>query len=129
MMRLRQEQKETIQSIGRSYDLRFIILHGSYAVGTPRQGSDIDIALVGNRRLSFETVLAIQGTLGDIFGDTRERELDVKTLRGADSLFRYEVVKNGALLYGDRTEYDEFRAYPFAIIWKAATCASWNLRF
>lgn len=112
-MQLTQEQKEKIQSIGRAYDLRFIILHGSYAAGNPRHDSDVDIALMGKRPLSFDALLAVQGELGDVFGDTPERELDVKELRGVDPLFRYEVTRTGVLLYGDQTAYHEFQAYAF----------------
>lgn len=113
MIQFTQEQKKKIQDIGMAYDLRFIILHGSYAFGTPRHDSDTDIAFLGNHRPSFDALLAIHGALGEVFGDTQERELDVKELHGADPLFRYEVTRAGALLYGDQTAYDEFRAYAF----------------
>lgn len=112
-MEISSEQKEKLEEIGRSRSLRFIILHGSYAAGTPQPGSDLDIAILGRRHLSFDEVLEIHGELSQIFDDNKERELDLKTLHGVDSLFRYEVTRDGARLYGNQTDYDEFKAYAY----------------
>lgn len=112
-MTLTAEQSRVLQEIGRAHDLRFIILHGSYAKGNPHQGSDLDIAIVGRRRIAFDEVLKIHGELSDVFGDNRERELDLKILHGVDPLFRYFVVRDGILLFGNSTEYNEFKAYAF----------------
>lgn len=112
-MTLTAEEKQALQEIGHSHDLRFVILHGSYAKGTPRPGSDLDIAIVGKERISFDTLFKIHGELASIFGDDRERELDLKTLQGVDPLFRYFVVRDGVLLFGNSTEYNEFKAYAF----------------
>lgn len=110
-MELNAEQKEKLQEIGQEFNLRFIILHGSYAKGTPRRGSDLDIAVVGSKNISFNELLKIHGELGGIFGDNRERELDVKSLHGADLLLRYYVSRDGVLLYGDLTDFNEYKAY------------------
>lgn len=110
-MELTVEEKEGVEKIGRSHNLRFIILHGSYAKGTPRRGSDLDIAILGQKRIELDELLEIHGELGDIFGDNEERELDVKSLYGADLLLRYYVARDGTLLYGDETEFNEYKAY------------------
>jgi predicted nucleotidyltransferase len=107
------EQKEKLREIGNKHNLKFIILHGSYTKGNSRLGSDLDIAILGNIRVSFDELLQIHGELADIFGDNQERELDLKTLHNVDSLFRYQVVRDGTLLYGNPTEYQEFKAYAF----------------
>lgn len=112
-MELNDIQKKALREIGTAYNLRYIILHGSYAKRTPRQGSDLDMAILGKSTLSFEDTLKIHGELAKILGDNRERELDLKTLHGVDSLFRYEVVRYGKLLYGDASEYEEFKAYAY----------------
>ncbi|MBI3274140.1 MAG: nucleotidyltransferase domain-containing protein, partial [Candidatus Colwellbacteria bacterium] len=101
------------QQIGRAHDLRFIILHGSYATGKEYAGSDVDIAILGKTLLAFDEVLHIHGELADIFGDSKERELDLKTLHRVDSLFRYQVVCDGVLLYGNKRAYEEFKGYAF----------------
>lgn len=99
--------------MGQKRRLRFVILHGSYATGKERPGSDLDIALVGKQGLSFNDTMAIYEALDGVFGDSKERELDVKTLHHADPLFRYLVIRDGILLYGDPTDYNEFKAYAF----------------
>lgn len=112
-MTLTAEQQKRLREIGQRHNLRLIILHGSHITGTPRPGSDLDIAVLGERRIPFDELLDIHGELGAVFGDNRERELDLKTLHGVDPLFRYEVTSHGVLLFGDSTEYEEFKAYAY----------------
>lgn len=111
MIELNQQQKKQLGDIGEKFNLRFIILHGSYAKGAPHKGSDLDIAVVGQRVISSDDLLALYGGFGEIFGDNRERGLDIKSLHRTDPLFRYYVVRDGVLLYGDKTDFNEFRAY------------------
>ena len=106
-------QQQKIEKIGQEYDLSFIILHGFHAKGTQQKGSDLDIAILGNKRISGEETLKIYGEFADIFGDNHERELDLKTLHGVDSLFRYEVTQGGTLLFGNPTYYEEFKLYAY----------------
>lgn len=113
MFQVSQEQKETLARVGRKYRLRFIILHGSYAHGVPHRESDLDIAVLGEKKPSVKKFFSIQSDLSDLFGDSKDRELDFKTLHNSDPLFRYLTVCDGALLYGDSLEYAEYKAYAF----------------
>ena len=113
MFKLSKTEKDRLSKIGKKFNLRFVVLHGSYAKGTPQKGSDLDIALVRDRRIDFDEFLGIQADLACGLGDNRERELDLKTLYDIDPLFRYLVTRDGVLLYGNTTDYDEFRAYAF----------------
>lgn len=97
-------------SIAEKYGLKFVILHGSYATARSRPDSDIDIAVLGKRPLSFAEQLRLYGELATVFGDQPSQELDCKTLHGVDPLFRYEVTRDGRLLYGDAADYEEFKA-------------------
>lgn len=105
------EQKEKLEKIGKKYDLRFIILHGSYAKNTPRAGSDLDIAILGKELIDFVTQMKIFVEFENVFGNSKEREIDLKTLHKVDPLFRYYATRDGVLLYGDLTDFNEFRAY------------------
>lgn len=111
MINLTNIQKQVLKKVGHYHNLRFIILHGSRARNSPRKGSDLDIAILGKNLITFDETLEIHDELGRVLGDNKERELDLKTLHKVDPLFRFEVVKDGILLYGDRTEFDEFRLY------------------
>ena len=112
-MELAKEQQEKLKEIGRRHDLRFIILHGSYATETPREGSDLDIAVLGNEKIGFDKILELHGEFAGVFGDDPERELDFKTLHGVDPLFRYHVTRDGILLFGNKTDYEEYKAYAY----------------
>ena len=113
-MYLTQEQQQKIEEVGRKYSLKFILLHGSYATDKMKTGSDLDIALLGEKPIGFEELLAIHSDLAELFGDNPQRELDVKSLHKADPLFCYQVVKDSQLLYGDLTDFNEFKAYAFS---------------
>src|SRR5690606_20666764 len=65
-------------------DIDEAIIYGSRAIGTYREGSDIDITLKGN--ISFESLLGI------------ERELDDLMLPYTFDISRYETIKNNDLL-------------------------------
>ncbi len=110
-MHLTEEQRHTLERIGDRYDLKFIVLHGSYATGRERAESDIDIAVLGKKCISSDTFLKIQNEIGDILGDGPERELDFKSLHGVDPLFRYYATRDSQLLYGDRTEFNDYKLY------------------
>jgi predicted nucleotidyltransferase len=113
-MQLTQEQQQKIEEVGRKYRLKFILLHGSYATDKIRRGSDLDIALLGEKPIEFEELSAIYSDLAEVFGDDPQRELDIKSLHKADPLFCYQVAKDSQLLYGDITDFNEFRAYAFS---------------
>ena len=113
-MHLTQEQQQKIEEMGRKYSLKFILLHGSYATDKMKTGSDLDIALLGEKLIEFEELLAIHSDLAEIFGDDPQCELDIKSLHKADPLFCYQVTKDSQLLYGDLTDFNEFKAYAFS---------------
>lgn len=112
-MEFTNKQKQVIHQVAETYDLRFVILHGSYATGKSRPGSDLDIAILGTQGVSAQSMQKIHETFGEIFGDNVKRELDIKSLHHVDSLFRYLVVQHGKLLYGDALAYEEFKAYAY----------------
>jgi predicted nucleotidyltransferase len=113
-MRITEEQQQKIGEVGRKYRLKFILLHGSYATNKIRRGSDLDIALLGEKPIEFEELSAIYSDLAEIFGNDPQRELDIKSLHKADPLFCYQVAKDSQLLYGDLTDFNEFKAYAFS---------------
>jgi len=71
----------------------------------------LDIAVLGIKEIPFHKQLELRGDLANIFGDNETRELDLKELNNTDALFRYLVVRDGALLYGNNADYEEFKAY------------------
>jgi len=112
-MELTKEQQNKIDEIGRKYNLKLILLHGSYATGKQRPGSDLDIAILGHKPVSFDDQLKFFGEFGQIFGNNQERELDIKSLHGTDVLFKFQVARDAALLYGDASDFTEFKMYTY----------------
>jgi predicted nucleotidyltransferase len=106
-------QKERIASLGRRYHLRFIILHGSAVKGREREDSDRDIALLGYHEIPLKEFFQIHSSFSDLLGDDERHELDLATLHHVDPFFRYQVIRDGVLLYGDPTRYEEFKAYAY----------------
>ncbi len=107
------KQKQQIEQTGKGHNLKLILLYGSYAKGRNQDKSDLDLAVLGEKAISFEEMLSIYRALEKIFGNKKERELDIVSLHRADPLFCYQVAKGSQLLYGDLTDYNEFRAYAF----------------
>lgn len=108
-------QEKKIKKVGEKYDLKLLLLHGSYATGGKRKDSDIDIAALGKVRLDSKTLAKIYFELENIFVDNLDKELDFKSLHGADPYFIYKVAMDSQLLFGKPVEYDEFRAYALRI--------------
>jgi len=53
----------------------------------------------------------------NVFGNNEERELDLKILEKIDALFLYQVMKDGALLYGSSFDYWELKTYAIRNYW------------
>ena len=102
-----------LELLAKKYNLRFIVLHGSYATGKARPDSDVDIAAVANGTIPLKVQLSLHGQISNLFKDKVIREIDFKLLNDTDSLFRYQVVRDGVLLYGSHTDYEEYKAVAY----------------
>ena len=112
---LTEVQKQKIKHIGKKYNLKLIIIHGSYATGKIKPDSDLDIGILGKKPLDYKTFGNIYLDLEEVFDNNESRELDIKSLHKIDPLFRYYVAKDSQLIYGDTYDYNEFRAYAFRL--------------
>lgn len=67
----------------------------------------MDIAVLGcPRDKSWDCFRALSDAVGDA-------ELDMVHLESADALFRYEIMQQAVLLYGDPDLFCEYRAFAF----------------
>lgn len=105
-----QEQKEKILALGKKYQLDFIILYGSVARNQAGKLSDLDIAVCKKGGISPEKYFDLYG---EMFGIFESNEVDLKILNNQRILYRYLVVRDGILLYGNELEYLKFKAYVF----------------
>lgn len=104
--------KEVLARVAEQYGLRFVVLHGSFARNAADETSDIDVAILPRKRLDSEQFFKLRSDLSEAF-NLDGRDFDFKTLEMADPLFRYEVVSSGVLLFGDPTDFEEFKAAAF----------------
>lgn len=102
--------KKKISEIAEKYGFLLVILYGSRAKGTAKSGSDTDVAVLGKKPFSFDNLIDLNNEFADIF---ETREIDVKSLHNTDPLFRYQVMRDGVLLYGNSKDFNSFKAYAF----------------
>lgn len=94
----------------RRLGLRALVLYGSRATGTPPPSteSDLDLALRFRPGTDRPPYRELHRALGDVFPDD---SLDLVVLQDADPLFRWEILREGVLLWGDPLEHLEYRAF------------------
>lgn len=102
--------KKKIEEIAKKYQLKLVVLYGSQATGKARPNSDIDIAILGERRIDFDKHIEL---INEFTGLFQTDEVDVKLLHNTNPLFRYQVMRDGILLYGKSYDFASFQAYAF----------------
>lgn len=102
--------KPEIGEIAKKHGLKLVVLYGSQASGKTKKNSDIDIAVLGERKIDFKKHIDL---IGEFTGLFKTDEVDVKLLHNTNPLFRYEVMRDGILLYGADYDFVSFRAYAF----------------
>lgn len=102
--------KPEMAKVAQKHNLALIILYGSQATGKAREESDVDIAVLGKRKIPSDALLNLDDEFARIF---RARELDVKSLHNTNPFFRYQVMRDGVLLYGKSYDYNSYKAYAF----------------
>lgn len=108
--------KDGVAAIGRNYDLKLILLHGSFAEGTAASESDLDVAILGKKSVSAKEFMEIHHDFSQMLTNIDPyRELDLTTLHRADPLFCFQVAKKSLLLYGASGDYLEFLSYAFKL--------------
>lgn len=103
--------KSKLTEVAKEFGLKFVILHGSFAIGSPHKESDLDIAVLGFREIDFDRQIKLFSALSEVFKLPPQTDLDLKFLQKVDPLFRYEVTRAGKLLFGNSTDYEEFKAF------------------
>jgi predicted nucleotidyltransferase len=99
---------QRLSAVSAQFGLRLVLLFGSAARGQARPDSDCDIAVAGCPPDRFwDLSVALQATIRG------GAQLDLVRLEPADPLFRYEILRDAVLLYGDPDLFCEFRAFAF----------------
>ena len=108
-MKITQDQKLKIAKIAKKFKLKLIVVFGSFANGRNRDDSDLDIAVLGSREVSFNEQISLTNELSLIFN----KNIDLSVLNRANPLLLFQASKNPILLYGNRQEFLKFKLYAF----------------
>lgn len=85
----------------------FIFVFGSFAKGSFREDSDLDVAFLSPQVFSsYEVFQIAQGLASEI-----HRDVDLVNLRGASTVFTAQIVATGKVIYSQ----DEQRLHDFRI--------------
>lgn len=108
-MKTIKEQKLKIEKIAKKFQLKLVIIFGSFVSGKNRADSDLDVAVLGSRGVSFNEQIKLINELGRIF----KKNIDLSVLNTANPLLLFEASKNSVLLYGSQEEFVKFRLRAF----------------
>jgi uncharacterized protein len=90
----KQKLPQIVHLLTAQFQATQIILFGSLAKGTFRQGSDIDLAVAGIPPQQYFSALAAANRLSDSF------QIDLKPLEDLEPQFYQRVIQTGECLYG-----------------------------
>lgn len=85
-------------------NVRLAFLIGSFAAGTARPDSDVDVAVLFGRVPDYMDVLDLRDRLSDLM----EREADLVVLNDAGPVIRMQVLKTGIQLRAEQGAYEKF---------------------
>lgn len=110
-MRITKKQKDKIKKLAKKYDLKMVLLFGSQATGKTHKESDIDIAFLPEKKISFKDDYYLNYEFTNIFQNDK---IDTVNLRGANPLLMYAIFKNPKILYEkDRFIFYNYENYAF----------------
>ena len=111
-----QKLKSKISEFAEKHRIKFIILFGSGAKGTSKKESDFDIAVALDAGRSIFDDAKLYSEILENFSktfDVEEIKIDLTDLNKANILLRYDITSDGKLLYGDKDDYAQYRAFAF----------------
>lgn len=103
-------KEQLIEKVKQEVNPAFIILFGSFAKGTVREESDIDLAYFSNKQLSSYDRFLLSNELALIGG----REVDLIDIKIIDTVFTMQIFAHGIPIYiQDENEFirQRMRAY------------------
>lgn len=85
-----------IDKLVSDYNIKLIYIFGSYAKGTNRENSDLDIAVYLEEEPSGFIKLDI---LYDLVGLFNRDDIDLVILNNVDEILKFQVIKYGKIIY------------------------------
>lgn len=99
--------------IAKKHNLKLIVLFGSQATGRVHEKSDIDIAVLGSKAISFDEKLKL---IGDFSNVLKREDVEVVDLATASPTLLYVVVENGKTIYEEAPDaFLEWKLYAITV--------------
>ncbi len=108
-MRISPKQKREVARIARKHDLKLVVLFGSFATGENRPESDMDIAVLGKRDVSFEVSVDLINDFMKVFHEN----VDLSVINKANPLLLQQISQSAVLLFGKEKEFFSFKLLAF----------------
>ena len=106
-MKITSAQENKIREIAEKYNLKLALVFGSQVTGEITEESDVDIAVLPRRSLTFREEIMLNSELVDVLGN-----VDMVNLRKASPLLLKEVIDNYQILYQSQaSDFSRFEVY------------------
>lgn len=99
-----------LEAIARRHGVRLVLQFGSTVTGSEHATSDVDVAVLAERPLSFRERAELMHDLQALFPG---REVDLVLINRADPLFLRKITDRCRLLYGSERDLHELKLYAF----------------
>lgn len=96
--------EKKFNQLAEKFDLKLVVLYGSASSDQMTEASDIDIGILFNENKASENIrdmsflAKLENELSKIFSG-KVREIDLSILNFASSLLKFQVARNGKLIY------------------------------
>lgn len=102
---------ENVKKIAKKYSLDLVLLFGSQSNGRIHKESDVDVAYLSNRPLSFEQETHLNYEFTNVFRCDR---VDTVDLKRAKTLLMYAMFRHPKILFqADNKLFFQYRSYAF----------------
>lgn len=106
-----QIDKRKLTKISEKFGLSLVIVFGSYASGKTHQSSDLDIAVkIKDQSQIVKIFLDLNCELQELFP---KNKIDLAFINHADPLFLKKISEQCILIFGNETDFNEFKAYAY----------------
>lgn len=109
-MKIAKEQKNRIKKIAEKYNLKLVLVFGSYVNGNTHPQSDLDIAVLSEKDFDFSKHCSLVCDFEKIFSG---RNIDLVLLNRANPLLLKKILENCQIIHGKKKILESLKLYSF----------------